>query len=258
MADREDNVYMAKLAEQAERYDEMVEAMKKVATMDVELTVEERNLLSVAYKNVIGARRASWRIISSIEQKEESKNESKQKVDQMKEYRTKVEDELKKICDDILDVLQKHLIPSSTSGESKVFYYKMKGDYHRYLAEFATSAERKDAAENSLVAYKAASDVATTELPSTHPIRLGLALNFSVFYYEILNSPERACRLAKAAFDEAIAELDTLSEESYKDSTLIMQLLRDNLTLWTSDVQGDEDAKKGEVQDLEDVEDVAS
>lgn len=71
------------------------------------------------------------------------------------------------------------------------------------------------------------------------PYRLGLALNFSVFYYEILNSPERACRLAKAAFDDAIAELDTLSEDSYKDSTLIMQLLRDNLTLWTSDMQGE-------------------
>ena len=114
-----------------------------------------------------------------------------------------------------------------------------KGDYHRYLAEFATGGSRKEAAENSLVAYKAASDIATVELPPTHPIRLGLALNFSVFYYEILNSPERACRLAKAAFDDAIAELDTLSEESYKDSTLIMQLLRDNLTLWTSDMQGE-------------------
>lgn len=117
--------------------------------------------------------------------------------------------------------------------------YCRKGDYHRYLAEFAVGNDRKEAAENSLVAYKAASDTAMTDLPPTHPIRLGLALNFSVFYYEILNSPDRACRLAKAAFDDAIAELDTLSEESYKDSTLIMQLLRDNLTLWTSDMQGD-------------------
>jgi len=253
--EREDNVYLAKLAEQAERYDEMVESMKRVAGLDVELSVEERNLLSVAYKNVIGARRASWRIISSIEQKEESKGDSR--LPQTKEYRIKVEKELNNICQDILNLLDKNLIPSSSSSESKVFYYKMKGDYHRYVAEFATGNDRKEAAENSLVAYKAASDIANTELPSTHPIRLGLALNFSVFYYEILNSPERACRLAKAAFDDAIAELDSLSEESYKDSTLIMQLLRDNLTLWTSDMQDGEDGadnadKKDEVQDVED------
>ncbi|KAM8742238.1 14-3-3 protein epsilon [Acanthopagrus latus] len=252
MAERENLVYQAKLAEQAERYDEMVESMKKVASMDVELTVEERNLLSVAYKNVIGARRASWRIISSLEQKEETKGDKEDKLKMIREYRKTVETELKSICNDILDVLDKHLILAAATGESKVFYYKMKGDYHRYLAEFATGNDRKEAAENSLVAYKAASDIALTELPPTHPIRLGLALNFSVFYYEILNSPDRACKLAKDAFDNAIAELDTLSEESYKDSTLIMQLLRDNLTLWTSDVQGDgEEQNKEALQDAE-------
>ncbi|KAH0449492.1 hypothetical protein IEQ34_020184 [Dendrobium chrysotoxum] len=237
---REDNVYLAKLSEQAERYEEMVEFMEKVAkTVDVEeLTVEERNLLSVAYKNVIGARRASWRIISSIEQKEESRG-NEDHVALIKEYRGKIEDELSKICDGILKLLDSHLIPSATAAESKVFYLKMKGDYHRYLAEFKTGAERKDAAENTLLAYKSAQDIALSDLAPTHPIRLGLALNFSVFYYEILNSPDRACNLAKQAFDEAISELDTLGEESYKDSTLIMQLLRDNLTLWTSDINDD-------------------
>ena len=102
----------------------MVENMKIVASEDRDLTVEERNLLSVAYKNVIGARRASWRIVTSIEQKEESKGNSSQ-VSLIKEYRLKIEAELAKICDDILDVLDKHLIPSATSGESKVFYHKM-------------------------------------------------------------------------------------------------------------------------------------
>ncbi|KAJ3099024.1 hypothetical protein HDU97_003510 [Phlyctochytrium planicorne] len=238
MADK-DQVYMAKLAEQAERYDEMVAFMKEVAKLGVELTVEERNLLSVAYKNVIGARRASWRIVSSIEQKEESKGNEGQ-VKKIKEYRVKIEGELQDVCSDILAVLDNHLIPAAEAGESKVFYYKMKGDYHRYLAEFATGDKRKDAASQAHDAYKAATDVAQTELAPTHPIRLGLALNFSVFYYEILNSPDRACHLAKQAFDDAIAELDTLSEESYKDSTLIMQLLRDNLTLWTSDLQDGE------------------
>lgn len=250
--DREDCVYKAKLAEQAERYDEMVEAMKTVAKMENELSVEERNLLSVAYKNVIGARRASWRIISSIEQKEEGKG-TDVKMAMIKQYREAVEKELCGVCNDVLEILDKCLIANAIGGESKVFYYKMKGDYYRYLAEFATGNDRKTSAENSLVAYKAASDNANSELPPTHPIRLGLALNFSVFYYEILNSPDRACRLAKAAFDDAIAELDTLSEESYKDSTLIMQLLRDNLTLWTSDMQGDGDGdqKESTVQDIE-------
>jgi 14-3-3 protein epsilon len=102
----------------------MVEAMKRVAKLDVELTVEERNLLSVAYKNVIGARRASWRIISSIEQKEENKG-NENHVKRIKEYRNKVEKELSDICQDILSVLDQHLIVSSTTGESKVFYYKM-------------------------------------------------------------------------------------------------------------------------------------
>jgi len=238
---------MAKLAEQAERYDEMVEEMKKIAKLvgEQELSVEERNLLSVAYKNVIGARRASWRIISSIEQKEESKG-NEDHVARIKTYRAAVENELSDICASILSLLDEHLVPTASTGESKVFYLKMKGDYHRYLAEFKTSADRKEAAEHTMLAYKAAQDIALVDLPSTHPIRLGLALNFSVFYYEILNSPERACHLAKQAFDEAIAELDSLGEDSYKDSTLIMQLLRDNLTLWTSDMQdpaGEADVK---------------
>mmetsp|Transcript_3882 Transcript_3882/g.13767 ORF Transcript_3882/g.13767 Transcript_3882/m.13767 type:complete len:248 (-) Transcript_3882:357-1100(-) len=187
---RDQHVYMAKLAEQAERYDEMVEAMKQVAMLDVELTVEERNLLSVGYKNVIGARRASWRILSSIEQKEENKGNT-DNVAKITEYRQKVEGELTGICQDILSVLDKHLISSARTGESKVFYFKMKGDYFRYLAEFKNAEQRKDAAEDSLLAYKTASDIAGTDLAPTHPIRLGLALNFSVFYYEILNSPER-------------------------------------------------------------------
>lgn len=245
---------MAKVAEQAERYDEMVEFMKNVAKLDVELTVEERNLLSVGYKNVIGARRASWRILSSIEQKEENKG-NEQNVKWIKEYRAKVEEELTKICNDILSIIDEHLIPSSSSGEYSVFYYKMKGDYYRYLAEFKTGQERKEAADQSLASYQTASSTAATDLPPTHPIRLGLALNSSVFYYEILNSPKEACHLAKQAFDEAIAELDTLSEESYKDSTLIMQLLRDNLTLWTSDLQedgGDEQPKDEDIKHEDD------
>merc|ERR1712037_876429 len=94
------------------------------------------------------------------------------------------------------------------------------------------------AAENARKAYEDAQNVAEKDLAVTHPIRLGLALNFSVFQYEVLQKPDEACKMARSAFEDAIAELDNVSEDSYKDSTLIMQLLRDNLTLWTSDQEG--------------------
>ncbi|XP_055070108.1 14-3-3 protein beta/alpha-A [Misgurnus anguillicaudatus] len=242
--DKSDLVQKAKLAEQAERYDDMAASMKAVTEGGVELSNEERNLLSVAYKNVVGARRSSWRVISSIEQKTEG-NEKKQQM--AREYREKIEAELQEICNDVLGLLEKYLIPNASQAESKVFYLKMKGDYYRYLSEVASGESKKTTVDNSQKAYQEAFEISKKEMQPTHPIRLGLALNFSVFYYEILNTPEQACSLAKTAFDEAIAELDTLNEDSYKDSTLIMQLLRDNLTLWTSENQGDEaDAGEGD------------
>jgi len=235
-------VYQAKLAEQAERYDEMKEFMKKVAEDKKVLSTEERNLLSVAYKNVIGARRASWRIISSIEQKENNKGNSDNEAT-VKTYKNQIEEELEDICNDILNTLSEFLVPSAEEGESKVFYKKMQGDYYRYLAEFSNGDKQSTASNDALEAYKEAQKIGDTNLPPTHPIRLGLALNFSVFYYEIMNNPQNACSLAKRAFDDAIAELDMLNEDSYKDSTLIMQLLRDNLTLWTSDIDAGEEEK---------------
>jgi len=211
----------------------MVESLKKVAALNVQLTVEERNLLSVAYKNVIGARRAAFRIITSIEQKELSKSHEPN-ASKVKNYRAKIEKELNDISHDVLNVLDTHLIPNATDPEASVFYYKMKGDYYRYMAEFSSNEDKKKYAQESLNAYQQALTLAEEKLSTTHPIRLGLALNFSVFYYEIMDEPTKACDLAKKAFDSAIVDLDSLTEDSYKDSTVIMQLLRDNLTLWTS------------------------
>jgi len=233
MANREKSVYFAKLAEQAERYDEMADHMEEVGKAGDELSVEERNLLSVAYKNAVGSRRAAWRIITSVEQKEKTKG-NEENAKWAKEYCSKVEAELQKICDAILSLLDDKLIGNAAS-ESKVFYQKMKADYYRYIAEFTDGDAKTKAAESARAAYADAAAVAEKDLAVTHPIRLGLALNYSVFMYEVLANPEEACKMARSAFEDAIAELDNVAEDSYKDSTLIMQLLRDNLTLWTSD-----------------------
>lgn len=240
----------------------MVDNVRKLAELKVQLNVEERNLLSVAYKNVVGARRASWRVLSSIytkesESREKEAGEPSKKEKFILDYRNKVELELQEICDQLLKVLDNDLLPNDGTPEGKVFYLKMAGDYYRYLAEFAKGDGRETQSAKAEKKYREATDLAAAEsLPSTNPIRLGLALNFSVFYYEILGKPQEACKLAKEAFDAAIAELDGLPEEQYKDATLIMQLIRDNLTLWTSDAADEEDGKGVANNDGTNVEDL--
>ena len=161
MASRNKAVYSAKLAEQAERYDEMANYMKEAGDVPQELSVEERNLLSVAYKKAVGSRRAAWRIITSIEQKEKTKgNEDNAKY--CREYCTKVEGELDDICGAILTLLNGNLLSKASSDEGKVFYHKMKADYYRYIAEFKTGDKKTEAAENARESYTEASTVASS------------------------------------------------------------------------------------------------
>jgi len=231
------NVYFAKLAEQAERYDEMADYMEAVGNATNELSVEERNLLYVAYKHAVDSRRAAWHIMSSAERKEKT-NGNEDQASYARDYRNKVEEELQKICDTILKLLGEKLIPNTPSGESKVFYVKMKADYYRYIAEFTIDDKKTQASEAAKEAYAEATKVAEKELVVTHPIRLGLVLNYSVFLYEILNQPEQACTMAKTAFEDALAEIENVAEDNWKDVTSSMELLRDNLSLWASEDDG--------------------
>jgi len=259
---RKDLVFLARTAEAAERYDDMCKCMRRLVKIcndqKQDLSVDERNLLSVAYKNVIGARRASWRTLNAESQDEKN-------TPLINKYKKQVESELKSICTDVLHLLEKKLIDEkvinevkknhanndqnqSATGEAQVFYLKMAGDYYRYLAEAVPGDENE---KSSADYYKRAFELSEKVLEPTHPIRLGLALNYSVCFYEILKDKKKACQLAKDAFDEAISKLDKLEEADYKDSTLIMQLLRDNLTLWTS-TDGDEEAQEPDTQGIGD------
>jgi len=240
MSDHDQMVYKAKLAEQAERYEEMVKFMKAVVTgSGGTLNMEERNLLSVAYKNAVGARRASWRVLDSITRKEQS-GENTKTLTISQQYKATVETEIENICNEVVDLLENTLLRGkSLKAEELVFYNKMKGDYFRYVSEVKDGSTYNDAVESAKSSYENAMEHAKT-LKATNPIRLGLALNFSVFHYEIVQDPKNACILAKEAFDTAVGELEDLTEDEYKDATLIMQLLRDNLTLWQSEKEPDE------------------
>jgi len=224
---------LVRVAETAERYEDMCRFMRKVVetkcASGADLDVDERNLLSVAYKNIVGSLRASWRTLT---------DDSEPMV--MK-YRAHVVSQIEVACTEVIDLLTTHLCPGveGNGDETEVFYLKMCGDYYRYLCEVRPgNAKYENAAEKY---YSKAFTIASANLNETHPTRLGLALNFSVFYTEILKEPQKACALAKRSFDCAIEKLDTLNDASYKDSTLIMQLMRDNLTLWSGDGDGDAD-----------------
>eukprot|EP00656_Telonema_subtile_P057324 TRINITY_DN93_c0_g1_i1.p1 TRINITY_DN93_c0_g1~~TRINITY_DN93_c0_g1_i1.p1 ORF type:complete len:267 (+),score=82.04 TRINITY_DN93_c0_g1_i1:177-977(+) len=254
---REQTLHMAKLAEQAERYDDMVKYMKRLVELGIkadELSVEERNLLSVGYKNMMSVRRTAWRTVQQFREKNEEGGE-----DQAAEHDKKYSDHISEEVFALIQEVVKDIVHAYVDGPNKaasddmevtVFFKKMEGDYNRYGAEITEGTDKKDTyKEAAQKAYQEASEFAKS-LPSTNPIRLGLALNFSVFHYEICDEKMKASDLAKDAFDTAIDHLDTLGDDEYKDSTLIMQLLKDNLTLWNHE---EEENLEGDDLQVEDV-----
>lgn len=150
-----DHVVMARVAEQSERYEDMKEFIKYVATTipdgqnEIHFSAEERNLLSVAYKNVISTRRSAWRNINAIEQKESSNPAHASVMNDIKEFRKKIEDEMKDICTEVIGIIEKYLLHEDDSVDNRVYFYKMIGDYYRYECEFLTGSERDDAIANS-------------------------------------------------------------------------------------------------------------
>jgi 14-3-3 protein epsilon len=234
-------LYLARITEQAERHEETIKYMEEIVKIKKDdLNIEERNLLSAAYKNCVSSRRSAWRSIYGIEIKE--KNINSKYLNLVTDLKVLLEKELNDLCDRMLKLIDNYLLKKTTTDESKVFYLKMKGDYYRYLAEFSSGEKHGQVANSSLNSYKEANDL-SSQLACTNPIKLGLALNFSVFYYEVMNDPATACSIANQAFQEGIQQLERIEDDQYKDSTTILQLLKENIDMWSVDLnqdQGDE------------------
>eukprot|EP00058_Branchiostoma_floridae_P004020 XP_002589508.1 hypothetical protein BRAFLDRAFT_115103 [Branchiostoma floridae] len=225
MADKESLIQKAKLCEAEERWQDMALCMKEVVEMGEELTAEERNLLALAYNNMVGSRRAALRTIASAEQKAADGSEKQKVVTEMKE-----------MCGEFVALLDKFLIPTCNHDEGKVFYQRFKADYLRYLAEISEGEEQENMVTKAKESYEKAHEMAA-KLKAAHPIRLKVALNFALFHYEIRKNPQEAFQLALKAFEDSTADPGGINENSYKDSTLIMQQLRDNATLWNSETE---------------------
>ena len=253
---RDELIFMSEVCEQTEQFDDMLLYMKKVMNSNEELSFQDRNLLSTAFQSSVETRRFAWGVLSFIETKEK---ESKFLV-LLQDYRNKIESELDKICQEMIKLLDTKLIESAKDDpQSLVYYEKMKGDYYRYIAECSSGEKNINADNNAFETYSKANEIAKTYLDTTDPVRLGLCLNFSVYHHDLKNDAKEACTVAKQAFDDAIVDIDKISEVNYKDSTSIMKLLRDNLIIWTSELKKEEEKekkkKKEEKEEKEDNED---
>ena len=189
----EENIFMARVAEQAERFDDMVAYLQDVVKSKSEdFTTEERNLLSVGFKNQIGSKRTAIRTISAIEQ-----NPKYQKFNEaLGIYKKKIEQELYTQCITIVDIVKDSCLQVASTDETKAFFYKMIGDYYRYVAECA-NGDQLDVVKNGALENYQQAQTTSASLNACNPIRLGLALNFSVFHYEVMNNHKQACELGE-------------------------------------------------------------
>lgn len=228
----EESIFLARVSEQAERFDDMVDFLKPVLDQKgADLSSDERNLLSVAFKNLISSKRTAWRTISAIEQnpKYTKFNES------LAAYKKKIEEGLYKDCENIISLIQTKVLTKTLQEEPRAFFVKMVGDYYRYIAETAQNEKLEHVKREALKAYSEANGIA---LPPCNPIKLGLALNFSVFHYEVMKDHKQACILADSALQAALEKIDDLGEEDFRDAKSIIELLKENLTLWKEEEEG--------------------
>ena len=189
----EEKIFLARVAEQAERFEDMVDFLAKVLdSKGADVTSDERNLLSVAFKNLISSKRAACRTIAAIEQNPKYAKYASALLS----YKQSIESKLTADCQSIVDMIREKVLSKNCDGESKAFFVKMVGDYYRYIAENAKGALLEQVKQNALKAYNEANQIT---LPPCNPIKLGLALNFSVFHYEVMKNHKMACELADRA-----------------------------------------------------------
>jgi len=236
MTDTESNIFLARVAEQAERFEDMVGYLSAVLEVKAgDVTADERNLISVAFKNLISSKRAACRTIAAIEQ-----NPKYSKFgDALAKYKTEIEGQLISDCEKVIGIINDKVLAKSCENEAKAFFVKMVGDYYRYIAENAKDAKLEDVKNKALDAYKEANGL---ELPPCNPIKLGLALNFSVFYYEVMKNPKEAVDLADKALQDALDKIDELEEDDFRDAKSIIELLKENLTLWKEEEEDGDNA----------------
>ncbi|CAF0766983.1 unnamed protein product [Adineta steineri] len=223
----EDYIYRARLAEKALRYEDMLIQMRNVLDLKKKLTADERNLLVVAYKNAVTTRRTAIRHLSTY----------CKKIDEIKltqiceQYREEIANELWNLCQELLTIVKDVLTPNARNDAEQIaFYERMKGDFIRYEIEIASINLKESLQNEANHCYLNAKELAENNLPAYHPVRVGIMLNYSVFCFNSKSKTENALKIAKQAYEEALADYDQLhNEEMRRDAHALMKSLQNNM-----------------------------
>ena len=237
---REKYIYLSKLYTKAELYKEVINFIKEFIKLKPKLNKEECDIISNGFKNLLTDKRSSWSVLHSMERKEKKKRINT--VKEIKEIKKHIEKEIREVCVELQNLLDKYLLPNNDDDDILVFLYKLKADYYRYICEFAEEDEFKENLSKAEEFYKKAYDISEKKLPVINCNRVSLALNYAIFLYEVKKDKKGGFDLAQNTFKENMKFYNDLEQPKYRDTLLIIQLLKENIIFWNSEM-GEEEEK---------------
>ena len=237
---REELIFLSKLYTKAELYKEVINFIKEFIKLNPKIEKEECDIISTGFKNMISEKRSSWFTLQSMERKEKKKK--KNTIKEIKEIKNHIENEIRETCKELQDLVDKELLPKNEEDEVLVFLYKLKADYFRYICEFAEGNELLDNLIKAEEFYKKAYEIADKKLPIINCNRVSVALNYAIFLYETKKDKKNGFDIAQNTFKESMKFIEDLEKPKYRDTLLIIQLLKENIIFWNSEM-GEEEEK---------------
>ncbi|XP_037932172.1 14-3-3 family protein artA-like [Teleopsis dalmanni] len=208
-------------------YEEMTDALRRLVDYAPELSWEELEWLSVAYKHCVNSRRSSWHTVrNALDRAELLGNVGNITIAET--MLRDIEKEMRFHCKNILQMLEQKIIPNAKDDNTMVLCHKLIGDYNRCLAEFEVTPAIFT--EKSFNAYREAYKIGTKKLEAVSPVYLAMVLNYSLFLYEILNEPKDALDILVNVRNRVVMHKD--AKKLDEETNMIFELINQNIGQW--------------------------
>jgi hypothetical protein len=206
--------------------------LPRLADAPTDFVIDDQNAIARICKGSMDALRKAWKSVYLAEQKERGKGRDDRSTPLL-DYRKRLEASITDLAKETIEMVHKKLIVRAKDASIRGLLFKMAGDFWRYLAEIQRGYDRRESANKALAAYQEAEDLIVASTGPAAAVRLALLLNMAIFRFEILSEPDEALELARKAYDEGIAAIDSLREEAYADSILLLQMIHRTMAAWS-------------------------